>query len=1140
MASPKTPVRHPAMERVELRRSLSMPAAARSRRLQTQAYLRCAEKGDVESLRKLALEMDAELSGVRVINRLGCDPYHLADSSHHLTLKEQQKVKYQFAELPQLIGAIGGAKEVRAKNPWSSGDSDDGMGTTQNWGSKGLGGSKTSRLTSKTSKSAASKENAAAIADKQLKGRTAQSHAALTRLTGTLKEADRMCDAAKTRPQLLWEPSHAGKAALPAFVKVLKSEELAVNCIHMNPELLRADAMKIQKVVPAVSACLGSPEEAAYAVATRPDILEVERPAGIRDSVKAVANCLCNMQEAIWLVVQTTTPPSIKVTARQFSREDFVGEYFRVEGGQVDDKVVYCKPASSMSFLGAKAKDMFLQYAAWGVNGEGCWTFTSKYEAGRRRGQMNFCDPNIMGWAVSERYSPDQVAPGEWHFKHVTDEGKPPRDWAKDPYVKVEDGQAVRGPWLPAFPKERLKDCFNMLREACGLVWREVDCSPFNGVRMIGSPSKGDEVHYNGYETSATFADLGSFSVTKGWNYLQLPATLDPDTEPFVLTSWEPVEIVLMYIGRRPKPAAAEVSPDDEEPGSRLGSKESKGVMPKYAEKLLAGGFRELTEAMEIVPKPVLKSSPQLQPEMYAKTFPRGRCEVPTPLGPGKLPPLIFMRSQVSCVTRNGTSCQSIKAKAIHEPIFFADTEPPPEEGDAEPLGEGEEPKETPCIRLESAGELGYDDFMFVKGTAEDIRCQVDETQVKIDTLERLQVAVAWFQMPPEIQEEEELGEDGEPLPPKEVPAPPLPDWVEQRGWKPLSTRLPLRLSTASGQEVKHIYLYGTEVKPGQTLEVPGSGDELTALVMWKQISERRPDYLRKLLCREPALLVARDNVSYFISTLRAELGDVMARKVLCEGAQKILPLGTGTSSSSSSGSSDGGEHERIIWPRLVQAGAAELRKEDKESMDLWVFEHKQEALAAHLGGNSNQRLSGARRVFAKIGGLQAEVTVPEVDERCVALKEVFTAFTSRIGMVLSEVLELQPALLLCTPEDLRRSAEIIERFLGVPKGQEIMKERPKLLSMPDELNKLFAKVQEKHPDEFICSRMQERTQGQWPLWPTLVGTTLDEIASWLGRITIEERTANCEVRVRLFGAEPHGAAALAALDGTLPPPPVV
>ncbi|CAE8594677.1 unnamed protein product [Polarella glacialis] len=213
------------LERVELRRSLSQPAAAKKRGLATQAYLRCVEKGDLKSLRRIALEANAELSGNRVVNRMfGADPTHLVDSCAHLVPTEQANIKHQYAELPQLIGAYNQARSVSGKVTIT------GRGELQS----------DSRATSKDTVRGVSKVPLASsqsmtmlfdVTSPQLKGRTAQAHSTMVRLAGSLSVPLSVAHAAKTQPQLLWTPAKAGEEALAALAKALKNEELESNFI---------------------------------------------------------------------------------------------------------------------------------------------------------------------------------------------------------------------------------------------------------------------------------------------------------------------------------------------------------------------------------------------------------------------------------------------------------------------------------------------------------------------------------------------------------------------------------------------------------------------------------------------------------------------------------------------------------------------------------------------------------------------------------------------------------------------------------------------------------------------------------------------------------------------------------------------
>ncbi|CAE8603697.1 unnamed protein product, partial [Polarella glacialis] len=148
----------------------------------------------------------------------------------------------------------------------------------------------------------------------------------------------------------------------------------------------------------------------------------------------------------------------------------------------------------------------------------------------------------------------------------------------------------------------------------------------------------------------------------------------------------------------------------------------------------------------------------------------------------------------------------------------------------------------------------------------------------------------------------------------------------------------------------------------------------------------------------------------------------------------------------------------------------------------------------------------------------------PQIEDRCKSLRQVL----SPIGSPL-EVLDRMPQLLTFDSAVFHRSAAIVEGYLGTKMGRDALRSRLVFLVQVSELSHLFAKVKERFAEDFIRARLQERTSGEWPRWPLLAGKSDGDILTWIGRISIEEREADCKTRVHSFGAAPFGAAALAA-----------
>eukprot|EP00435_Cladocopium_sp_Y103_P001795 s2117_g1.t1 len=411
----------------------------RKNKLPTQAFLRAAEFGDLPAVRRMALEANAELSGLRCKNFLECDPHHLVDSAHYLNNTERKNLKYQFTELPELLNAVGSVQVLPPK----------------------LGHSASSPLDDPPK----TRPETPALAKTQgITGRLARSENNLTRLASTLAGRQHVCEAVKSQPQLLWEKARTGEQALPALAKALKSERIAVRATQMNPKLLRISEPQIRKIMPTLVSICGGAEQAAYAVVWRPELLELEAASSLRESLQAASSFFG--KDALFLLGQTTVPPSVKVIARQFCREYVVGEYFLMDGVSVDDRPVWCKPAVQMKSLGSRARDVYLIYCQKGVVGldtmHPCWTFTTNYSPSLK--EYLHCDPQILGWAETKVKSPDQVLPGDWHFPAEAHKTQVPGLWPADPYVRSEDGGRQRGVWLCTHPPRQLRDTFDMLR----------------------------------------------------------------------------------------------------------------------------------------------------------------------------------------------------------------------------------------------------------------------------------------------------------------------------------------------------------------------------------------------------------------------------------------------------------------------------------------------------------------------------------------------------------------------------------------------------------------------------------------------------------------------------------------------------
>mmetsp|Transcript_78631 Transcript_78631/g.138640 ORF Transcript_78631/g.138640 Transcript_78631/m.138640 type:complete len:1149 (+) Transcript_78631:41-3487(+) len=1126
--------RTPQQERLELRRSLSVPNAVRQNRLATKAYLRAAEKGDVKSMRSLAIEAGAELGGIRARNIFGAEPSHILDSSGHLTQYEHKAVKHEFTELPLVINAVESVKALpsRASKSLSKtmSDSDTGSRVTSKW----IGSDDTNKTPLQAKMGGTT-------------GRLAKTENNLTRMAATLGAPDHVMHAAKSQPQLLYEHARHSEKSLPALARSLKNEELAVKAVHASPLLLRVDPVKIKRILPALISICGSAAEASYIVAKNPALLDMESPAQLRTALQVVSASISNLKDALWMCSQTTAPPTITVVARQFCRQDVVGEYFRIEGGQFDERPVWCKPATAMAHLGSAAKDVYIVYCDKGVIGgspsEPCWTFTTNYDRSMKTSEG--CDPAVLGWASSDLQSPDQVAEGRWHFPAEAKKDEVPGKWPADAYVDALDGGRERPTWLYSVPSTKLRKSFNMVKESIGLVWTQAGAAASTGPRLLGSITKGDHIHSG---SSTTFTDMGGFLNVNGFNYVQLPATLPDDSPPIVLHAWEPVQVLILYRAAPPEPEKEEV--EVEEPPAPKAKAKAKAKVeeeepveetppePGHILTLQEAAFERLPESMPIL-LPKLSDDPELEPDIFCRNFPRGWFEIPVPLGAGGVPPLVFFRQQVFGMTKSGVPCQVVKPKA-QDPMYMPSKAGPKVEGEVPEPAEGEEPAGEKTLTLFSPGELGYKGFLLFRGREEDNRCEESETQLRVECADKLKVAVAWLHMPPEVEpqegEEEAAAESSQPgsradSKAAKLAAPPVPDWVHRDGWKEMEVRLPMVVVKPSGEHVPSVHVYGKTLEPGESLSIPGSGSEFLPFFLFKQVGPPRTDPVRSLLMREAALLTVPDNIALLITSMRAHLGDDLAREVFVAGASQIEPIGTGIMSKSTGSGADGGP--RAIWPKLCQQGTA-------SDIKAWVFEHKLDTLAAQIKNNT----IAARQILTAVGGHNAEVTVPEIEDRCKALVEVLSAPSSektgfagpRFGIAArTDVLLRQPFLITTDSKAFRTALEVLSRYLPLDRAAAELRKKLVLLMQPEELTHLFEMIRAKYSDEFVSLRLVERTQGEWIRWPDMVGKHDHEVLKWLGRVGVEERELACTNRLRSFGAAPHGAAAIAAATGTLP-----
>ncbi|CAE7195788.1 unnamed protein product [Symbiodinium microadriaticum] len=823
-----------------------------------------------------------------------------------------------------------------------------------------------------------------------ISGRLARSENNLTRLAGTVAARHHLCEATKSQPQLLWEKARTGEQALPALARC------------------------------------GGAEEAAYAIASRPELLEVEAASSFRSALQALAGFFGNLKDGLFLLGQTTAPPSVKVHARQFCREYMVGEYFLIGGAQVDDRPVWCKPASSMAHLGSRAKDVYLVYCQKGVVGSDqqhpCWTFSAKYTSAMKK--QDYCDPEILGWAASKAKSPDQIREGHWHFPAENHKTQVPGLWPNDRYVDCTGGGQPLGPWLCLYSPQDLRHAFDLVRVALHVAWMP-GCDSGSGPRLLGHILKQDPVFRD--KSKITFLDTADFAHIRRWLFLQVPASL-PDSTPVQLRAWEPIEVCMLFSA--------------EEGGSK-----------SHEEALVKADFRLMPEGSVAKVFPKIAGAPPLAEQVWARTYPRGLLEFPIPVGPCNLPPLIFMHSQICALVQGTRPCLRVRPLQ-GEDVYLPDPLAEVSDADATLL-----PKPKPVMyKFVSPGELGYTGYTLFQGPPCSQHCTSAETQMRIESMEQLTVALLLFptpqcdelEEPPPERSATKRGSSKDRPPSKNAPVPPKPKptpteppeppaWLAE-AWKAIPQKVATTVESPEGTLVKCIQAYTQNLEPGEVLSVPGCGPDFFAIFLYKQTSPERPDVVRPLVLREPALLAAGDRVEALLQQLSAELGDEMAREVLMTEAttqaafqppQKLTVKGS----------------SRTGWPKLCQEGS-------HEDIARWIFEHKVDVLA----GITSEPV--ARDILKSLGGLKAPVTVPLMQDRCAAIRELLDLKS------ISATLQSHPKLLTHGSETFRESFREVEEHLGTLAAREVLRAHPNLLMVDSQLLEFFSIMSDRFNDD--------------------------------------------------------------------------
>jgi len=1064
------------MQNAAMQRSFSTPG---QRKIANRMLLRATESGDVATLRRMALEAGAEMSGCRVMTNLGHDPISLLKSSGHLTPHEMKAVQHQFTELPQLISG------AQAAHGPEFGGLD--LDTQSKRSSSKM--SKSSKATELESEWASTVEAKEFGSGKNAK--LARTHHVMTTLASSMKTQKGkhgMTTAVLTDPRILRAPPELAAQTLPAISKVLKNDYLAVGAVARNPRLLHQDAVKFKKILPSLVSILGSEEEAAYCVAVRSDFLEC-KPQVMRDAVQAVADCM-SMEDAVWLSLQTIVPPSIRVTSRPFMHEDVVGVYTRLLGAKANERPVYRKEASLMGHLPHKARDMFLYFAAGGDGIETTWQFTSQFEQRKFGGKSKppkGPDDCSMGCAPSSAFSPDQVEDTTWTFK----EEKDSKDAFKpDVYVTVADEKQRRGASVLMCQPEDLRECFNLLKEALGVFWRLADGSGApdpDGARFIGSPYVGLVPHFHG--AKAKIKDLGNFIPSNGYNYVQVSGRNPRES---ALVAWEPICVYLLYPGPPKKPAGEEeeAPPEGEDPD---------GAHKAQLEAL--GFFRVNTCSGNKLSKPELVGLPPVA-EVYACLYHSGTCSIPAIKGPGGVPPLIFAKPNVAAKGGSGTPCTVLKAKpgecACHGGPDWVDEEAEPEPKDEEAGGEEEPTEVTPT--LTSLGEIGYDGYLLLRSAAEDLACEEHENRILLDTPETVRVVVAIFNKgqskPGSADASPAAPSDGTPSSPsrrRKRPPPPPPAWVRSEGWAEYECRIPVKMKVDSaGRELTAWGFYTKDVKPGRH-DIKGAGTDMPMVVFYKTLGEVRTNHLRNLLHLRPSLLPARGMVDYLFRRMRLELGDDYTHTVLWA--------------------------KRDEWAPLCEATSEGTRP--ASAIDRWVHEQKKEGVAAEI------RSAPVAAAILDQNPSVARVPLPPLLQRCRDLRQA-------VGKWLLDVLKRDPLLLAHDAKEFVRVAEVMQGMFAKAHAQLTLKRWTKLIVQGDQIQAMFDDLNERHPTVAV-QRLNAHTcqdppsASVWAKWPDVVGKDSDTVSTWIGFLSAEERSGNCQDRVRSFGVQGTGQLSMTA-----------
>jgi len=796
-------------------------------------------------------------------------------------------------------------------------------------------------------------------------------------------------------------------------------------------------------------------------------------------------------------------PPTIEVSVRAWCHEDIVGQYNRVEGKEADDRPIYLKPASSMKHLGAKGRDMYIRYSAQAGDGQGGWMITplahrkvrydprqpSKSVIGAAN-QAKQEDREAISMAACTRTSPDQVPAGLWSFR-----SRESRAWTPDTTVEVSDAGQPRGSGLLTVEPLQLRRTFDAMKEALGLCWREGDAEgrPPEDVRLASCAAAGDATHMGG---EGRFKSVGTFTQeTNGYVFLQLPAARKAESpEPVLrLTAWEPVCVTLLYCDKTEEDKAPPVieEPPPEAPPKGKAKDKGKGKAKEEAEAepapppeppkephvmcLEAAGFRPPPAAPT---RPELEGLPEVK-DILCRCFPRGKVEFPVPPGPGKLKlaPMVFVRAQVCAQTgSSGAACEVAKAKA-GEPLVFAEPEEQrgetPDAGAAVPPPAGEAaavPAPAQGPTLQSAGELGYNGYSFLRGPMSGHAGEEGEVLMNVDTGDQIQIILAHFRLPPPPATPAEGEEAERPAEVQEPPAAPAapsepPEWVDEDDWDEYDCKIPLTILTERAEQVTAGAVYQKTILPGEEIAIRGAGQEVLSVAFLRRVGDARPDPLRTMLMKKPWMMATGDRMAGLHRHLRIELGEALARQVLMTTVD--------------------------AWPGLCIDGS-------DAAIDRWIQGHKLDALAREVEDRSR-----AKALLQQPG--VASATAEQLAERCATLREVLGGSKPML-----DVLKRHPWLWASEASTLASASRELSGALGAEAARLALRQRPEFLNRAPELSALLGALREHFP-EIAKRRLRKRTEGQWARWPEFVGKPREAVREWMGRLAAEERAGRCQ-----------------------------